>query len=376
MNFPDGVTEKEFVTQYWQRQALLLTQGLEDVESLITKDELFELATHDYVESRLISNNTSNQQYNLSHGPFSQSELNAYGNDNPWTLLVQSVNLWHEGVARLIELVKFIPNWRYDDIMISYASPGGGVGPHTDQYDVFLVQIAGKRRWRVGIQNQETTLHMTEEGLQQIAPFESNIDAILTPGDIMYVPPGTPHEGISVTEGMTLSIGFRSPSSSEFSMMLAEELSRADDYYRDPSEVVIRNSSEITSAAMYQVKDWFFDSVSDEDLFIAFGKLQTQPKQELILLPLEQPIDEILEAGLSVYRDPAARIAWWQSGSMVHLFCNGEHAEFSSDESELINLLCETQDIALATVSSYIGQKEYKQILIFLADVGYYGTLD
>ena len=374
MIFPDGVTEQAFVEQYWQRRALLITQGLEGVESLITKAELFELAADDCVESRLVSYNSSREEYKLRHGPFTALELQALADEEPWTLLVQSVNLWHESVARLIAHVMFIPHWRYDDIMISYASPGGGVGPHTDQYDVFLVQISGQRRWRVGEQNQSVEANATENELQLIAPFDATIDAVLRPGDIMYVPPDTPHEGISNTSGMTLSIGFRSPSSSELSMMLAEEISIDDSYYRDPAEVAIQNCTEITAAAMTQVKDWFINSINEQQIYIAFGKLQTQPKQDLILLPLEKPIEELLERGNLIERDPAARIAWWQSGPVIHLFCNGEHGVFSYTDKALITLVSETQNIALATVSSYIQQKACKQLLIFLADVGYYGT--
>ena len=118
----------------------------------------------------------------------------------------------------------------------------------------------------------------------------------------------------------------------------------------------------------------FINSINEQQIYSAFGKLQTQPKQDLILLPLEKPIEELLERGNLIERDPAARIAWWQSGPVIHLFCNGEHGVFSYTDKALITLVSETQNIALATVSSYIQQKACKQLLIFLADVGYYGT--
>lgn len=376
MQFPDGVTEQQFIGQYWQRQPLLFPKAFTEIAGLISTDELFSLACRDEVESRLVKYNAATDEYQLEYGPFERAQLNALNDETPWTLLVQSVNLWHEGVAKLIDTIRFIPQWRYDDIMISVASPGGGVGPHTDQYDVFLLQIDGTRQWRVGEQGQAIDEAESNSELQLIAPFSAKIAEQLAIGDMIYVPPATPHEGTSITHGMTLSIGFRSPSSSELGMMLAEEITQKDSYYRDPSELAVQHPYEITPKAMHQLKDWFTQSFDDKSLYLAFGKLQTQPKQELLLTDFECSISNWLEQGHVAMRDPAARIAWWQEQQIIHLFCNGEHQEFCADAMTFINAITEMQDIDLHNISSYIGQNEFHDILNFLADVGFYGTLN
>ena len=219
-SFPNAKLKQNFIADYWQRQPLLIPKALTHQTEVISKEDLFEFACNDEVESRLILRDPESGDYSLVHGPQDELQLKQLHDQSDWTLLVQSVNLWSEGVASLINDITFVPHWRYDDIMISISGPGGGVGPHTDNYDVFLVQLEGSRRWKVGAKNQYQPCEPQASELKLIEPFEAEIDQVLEPGDVLYVPPKTAHEGVSISQGMTLSIGFRSPSHSEFAMML------------------------------------------------------------------------------------------------------------------------------------------------------------
>lgn len=374
--FSGAISELEFVKQYWQQQPLLIAGALANHKAIITTTDLFELACSDDVESRLILKSSESGDYVVQHGPQDLDQLKQLLLDDNWTLLVQSVNLWSESVASLINEINFVPHWRYDDIMISVSTPGGGVGPHTDNYDVFLLQLDGTRRWRVGTKNHYDNSDSNTSELKLIKPFVATIDHILNPGDVLYVPPGTPHEGISITSGMTLSIGFRSPSHAEFAMMLAEEVSDLDNHYQDSAEDVISSVNEISTEAMLKACNWFKSGIDDLYYCRAFGKLQTQPKQELLLFPISLNVVDYLNSGETLYRDPAARIAWWKHHDSMYLFVNGEEKELSVDKLDMINQLSLAQDIDLNMISAYIDTNNYEEVLMFLTSAGFYGTIE
>lgn len=161
------------------------------------------------VDSRLVSHQDGKWQ--VSHGPF--ESYDHLGETN-WSLLVQAVNHWHEPTAALMRPFRELPDWRIDDLMISFSVPGGGVGPHLDQYDVFIIQGTGRRRWRVG-EKLQMKQHCPHPDLLQVDPFEAIIDEELEPGDILYIPPGFPHEGYALENAMNYSVGFRAPNTRE-----------------------------------------------------------------------------------------------------------------------------------------------------------------
>ncbi len=375
-NFPQSVSRQDFIRHYWQKRPLLFPAALERSNTIISSDTLLSLACDEAVESRLIIHDPDNGDYDVIHGPQDPELLRELQQTDNWTLLVQSVNLWNSDVARIINHLNFIPHWRYDDIMISFSTKGGGVGPHTDHYDVFLLQLDGKRQWRVGTQHQFISRMDSRSELQQVEPFDAQIESVLQPGDMIYVPPETPHEGTSTSIGMTLSIGFRSPSSSELASMLSEELSRQTSYYEDACDPSIESVAELTTEAMIKARDWFQGSLDEQLIFSAFGKLQTQPKQELLLYPLTTNPRELLKSGETLFRDPAARIAWWRHDDDIRLFVNGEEKRFPVDDLDMINFLSLSQDIDLDMISAYIGKKDCDEILLFLTDCGFYGTIE
>lgn len=374
LNYPEGIDDNVFLAEYWQQRPLVFKNGLASAVDVISEEDLLALASHPEVESRLIYTATEDRDYDLEHGPIAKETFKQLTNSPHWTVLVQSVNLWHKQVAAVLSQFNFIPNWRLDDIMLSYATDQGSVGPHVDAYDVFLIQIHGTRRWQVAESNTSYDSYVTECGLSLVSAFEPVIDVVLEPGDILYLPPNVAHHGISEGNGMTLSVGFRSPAISQLSMMLTEELLTTDSHYRDPNlanETV--KPGEISNAAMLTAQNWLKQQLTPESIAIAFGKLQTQPKQDPVLEPLATEVIDSLLKGTVIHADPAGRLAWWQADTQVHFFANGEHQVFDKTMLPLITLLCSLQAIDLDSLSAYIGINETKQILSFLDDVGYLG---
>ncbi|MDU3054612.1 MAG: cupin domain-containing protein [Escherichia coli] len=225
LNWPD------FLERHWQKRPVVLKRGFNNFIDPISPDELAGLAMESEVDSRLVSHQDGKWQ--VSHGPF--ESYDHLGETN-WSLLVQAVNHWHEPTAALMRPFRELPDWRIDDLMISFSVPGGGVGPHLDQYDVFIIQGTGRRRWRVG-EKLQMKQHCPHPDLLQVDPFEAIIDEELEPGDILYIPPGFPHEGYALENAMNYSVGFRAPNTRELISGFADYVLQRElggNYYSDP----------------------------------------------------------------------------------------------------------------------------------------------
>ena len=208
----------EFLANYWQKQPTIIRQGFIEFQDPLCADELAGLAMEEDIDSRIVAR--KNGQWLVEHGPF--TDFSAHG-ETDWTLLVQAVDHWHLEAAALITPFRGLPNWRIDDLMVSYSLPGGGVGPHIDQYDVFIIQGEGKRRWRVGAK-LPVKPHLPHPDLLQVEPFDAIIDVEMLPGDILYIPPGFPHDGYAIEASLNYSVGFRAPSQRELFCALADQL--------------------------------------------------------------------------------------------------------------------------------------------------------
>jgi 50S ribosomal protein L16 3-hydroxylase len=197
---------REFLARYWQREAICIRQAIGGFTSPITRARLFELASNPEVESRLVS--AFSGRWNMRHGPIAAAALPPLRRAR-WTLLVQGVDLHDTAVWALAARFRFLPAARFDDVMISYASHDGGVGPHVDQYDVFLLQAQGRRQWRIATKFDPRLVGGVP--LQLLANFRHQREWVLEPGDVLYLPPGVAHEGVALEPGITISIGFRLP---------------------------------------------------------------------------------------------------------------------------------------------------------------------
>lgn len=205
----------EFLAHYWQQKPIILKGFFKDFVDPIDEHDLAGLAQEDDVDSRVIS--CTNKGWNITSGPIDDFDDLCQGD---WTLLVQGVERYIHEVADIIEPFRFIPNWRLDDLMVSFATPNAGVGPHIDQYDVFLVQGKGKRRWQVGKPADYKEI-FPHPALRQIEGFTPVIDEVLSPGDVLYIPPGWPHDGKALENCLTYSVGFRAPNTAQLADSLA-----------------------------------------------------------------------------------------------------------------------------------------------------------
>ncbi|ELU8459504.1 cupin domain-containing protein, partial [Cronobacter sakazakii] len=258
INWPD------FIERYWQKRPVVLKRGIKNFVDPLSPDELAGLAMENEVDSRLVSHQDG--KWDVSHGPF--QSYDHLGETN-WSLLVQAVNNWHEPSAALMRPFRALPDWRIDDLMISFSVPGGGVGPHLDQYDVFIIQGVGRRRWRVG-EKVPMKQHCPHPDLLQVAPFEALIDEELEPGDILYIPPGFPHEGYSLENSMNYSVGFRAPSGRELISGFADYVLQRElgsHRYSDPDVPARECPADIVPAEVEKLRDMMLDLIRDPDNF-------------------------------------------------------------------------------------------------------------
>jgi 50S ribosomal protein L16 3-hydroxylase len=337
-----------FLRDYWQKRPLLIRNPWQSWCNPLSPDELAGLACEDHVESRLITQ--SSDDWNAEHGPLPETRFGELGK-SPWTLLVQAVDQHVADVAALIEPFRFIPNWRIDDVMVSYASDGGGVGPHFDHYDVFLVQGLGQRRWQIGEMCDDQTPLRSHEDLLLLAKFETVEEWVLNPGDMLYIPPGIAHNGVAVGEQcMTYSIGFRSPSRKELIGSWCDDLMPQltdDDRYCDPDLAVQQNPGEISALAIDRLHAMLTEKLSDRTEFARwFGEFNSTPRYPETDWRPEEPIEidhlrSLLTADHPLLRNPASRFSYIQeSESKLLLFVDGECFPCTDKVIGVAELLC------------------------------------
>jgi 50S ribosomal protein L16 3-hydroxylase len=332
-----------FLRDYWQKQPLLLRNAFLDFTPPIDADELAGLACEPEVESRLISNDPASGHWALEHGPFTPERFTRLG-ETPWTLLVQAVDHWVPDVAPLLEAFNFIPQWRRDDLMISYASDGGGVGPHYDNYDVFLLQAAGVRRWEVGGLFGEDSPRREDTPVMILPQWHPEQSWQLQPGDLLYLPPRVGHNGVGVGSGcMTWSIGFRAPSHAEILRGLSDHLCASlssDLRYTDADLAPAVDPGEIDATAIERLRSILRRHLGDPDrLAHWFGRFMTEPKYPelagsdatVTLAALERALAE----GAQLVRSEGARLAWYQnSDASLTLFADGQAYPVYADAAQ------------------------------------------
>lgn len=364
-----------FLRDYWQKQPLLIKNPWKSWSNPLEPDELAGLACEEGVESRLIAQ--TSDRWEVEHGPFAEPRLSQLGKKR-WTLLVQAVDQHVPEVAALIEPFRFIPNWRIDDVMVSYAADEGGVGPHFDQYDVFLIQGLGRRRWRVGAQCDQAAELLSHDDLRLLANFQATDEWVLEPGDILYVPPRVAHDGVAVgNDCMTYSIGFRAPSRSELIAHWCDHLladMQDDDRYDDPNIQAQENPGEISEAAIAQLHAMVTEKMLDRDAFaLWFGQYNSTRKYPEMDWQAEKPtqteaLHEILADNLPLCRNPASRFSFIrQHANSLLLFVDGQCFECTQETVAFAEQLCAQDritidprlmksDSALALIAKLVNQ--------------------
>ncbi|EZH83225.1 cupin [Ectopseudomonas composti] len=376
-----GLTAREFLRDYWQKKPLLVRQAIPDFESPISPDELAGLALEEEVESRLVIEH-GERPWELQRGPFNEDTFQDLP-ERDWTLLVQAVDQFVPEVAELLEDFKFLPKWRIDDLMISFAAPGGGVGPHFDNYDVFLLQAHGHRRWQVGQMCDSDSPLLPHADLKILAQFEPTDEWVLAPGDMLYLPPRLAHCGTAEDDCMTYSVGFRAPSAAEVLTHFTDFLGQFlpdEERYSDADIQPSEDPNQIQRDALERLKALLNEHMSDERLLMTwFGQFMTEPKYPELVAGIEIEEEDFLgalEDGAILIRNPSARMAWSEVGEDLVLFASGQSRLVSARLCQLLKLVCSADALHVENLGAWLADDEGRILLLELVKQGSLGFAD
>lgn len=342
-----GLAPQTFMQRHWQKKPLVIRQAIPGFKPPLDRAALFDLASQEEVQSRLVVQASANgaQPWRFKHGPFNRKSLPAFKQPG-WTLLVQGVDLLDDRVHALMNQFRFVPDARLDDVMVSYATDGGGVGPHFDSYDVFLLQAHGQRRWRIG--RQKDLSLQPDMPLKILAHFEPEMEFVLDAGDMLYLPPRYAHDGVAMGECMTYSIGFRAPSRGELAGELLQRLAEdaADEVgsglYTDPKQAALAHCGEIPGTLVEFARKALDDALRDPlALQRVLGEYLTEPKGHV---SFDGGHSDALSGGLVL--DRRTRMAY----DKQHVFINGESFVASGRDAQLIRLLADERVLSAASV--------------------------
>jgi 50S ribosomal protein L16 3-hydroxylase len=378
MTLLGGLAPAEFLSEYWQKKPLLIRQAFSALQTPLAPEDLAGLACEAGVESRLVLRRDKPPEWVLKHGPFDEAEFGGLPATH-WTLLVQDVEKHLPDLAWIPDRFAFIPSWRIDDLMVSYAAPGGTVGPHVDHYDVFLLQGLGRRRWQIDPEGQRYT-QRADTGLKLIEKFNPTAEWTLEPGDMLYLPPRVAHYGVALDECMTYSIGFRAPSHQEmladFLGLLAEQAG-PDARYADPDLQPAAAPGKIDPAALAQVRMTLkaFLQPHDAEIDHWFARFITEPKPGLEDEPPEQPLGgddlkRIVAQNVSIRRSATARFAWLPAADGgAELFVAG--TRYAVQDDDLAALLCRHRVLPLQLLRKFLECEDTIQLLTKLYNAGH-----
>jgi len=368
------LSEQAFLNQYWQKKPLLIKRGFSDFKDPLDANELAGLAMEDSIESRIITNH--NQQWQSHQGPFEDFEILT---DEHATLLVQAVDHWHPEAAQLLEPFRFIPNWRIDDLMISYSTPGGGVGPHLDQYDVFIIQGEGKRHWRVGLPDASLKQFAQNKSLLQVEAFTAVIDCVLEPGDILYIPPGCPHEGYAIENALNYSVGFRAPNQQDLLSSFADHIIDTESgqkRYTDHTLALRDSKGELTQSEVDKVKTLMQALIENDNLFKNWlGNTLSQPKHDMDLAPEENPfstaeIMQQLDSDMTFERLGGTRAIYQCIGDELLLSVNGENYPLPLSDLEAVKQLTDFIEFDSSLLNSTTPSLDFIETFTTLVNEG------
>jgi len=338
------ISPQAFMRRYWQKKPLLIRQAIPGFSGVLERAQLFELAGRDGVESRLVlsSQQRGKIQWRMRSGPLARRSLPPLAQKS-WTLLVQGVDLHVDAAHELIKQFRFCPDARLDDLMISYASDGGGVGPHFDSYDVFLLQAQGRRRWQIGRQ-QDLSLQ-DNVPLKILSHFEPKQEFVLEPGDMLYLPPRYAHEGTALgADCMTYSIGFRAPPKAELARELLQRLAEdiaesvADSLYRDPTQQAVVSPAAIPLELEQFARLALDQALRDRKAMPRLlGEYLTEPKSSVWF-----EATKVARVSKGVVLDRRSRMMY----DKRHVYINGESYLASGPDARLMHLLADSRALS------------------------------
>jgi 50S ribosomal protein L16 3-hydroxylase len=362
------LSPKEFLNKYWQKKPLVIKQSFPNFESPITPDELAGLACEEDVNSRIVIEKDGEHPWQPIYGPMDEEVFSTLP-ETHWTLLVNDAEKHMPELAWICDQFRFIPEWRFDDLMISYAPEGGSVGPHMDLYDVFILQAKGHRRWMINTQPVSEDNQVADTNLRVQKEFNAEQEWVLEPGDIIYIPPGVSHHGVATDDCMSFSIGFRANSHADmvndFIGFITQNLP-AEFTYQDSDLKTQNHSNEITEDALERVRNIFKNYLDADkpDLLKWFGRYSSDTKTDIHHSPEHQisTIEE-LEQHLNhdaLLRHPASRFAYSKTKNEALLFIDGIDYKTSIKFSES---LCNSREIDFSSLIENSNQAEIDLVI-------------
>jgi 50S ribosomal protein L16 3-hydroxylase len=333
-----GISPEVFLRDYWQKKPLLVRNAIPDFAGLISPAAMFELAGDEDTQARLVRQKKSG--WDLQFGPFSPKTFQPKRDNAPWTLLVQELNHHLASGQALLQQFDFIPHARLDDLMVSYAPKGGGVGPHFDSYDVFLLQGLGHRRWKISAQTDLTLIDGAP--LRILKHFTPEQEWVLAPGDMLYLPPQYAHDGVAEDECMTYSIGFRAPTTQEITtqfLVYMQDKLTLPGQYADPDLTLQEHPAEISEAMLLQWSTMIAEVQWGKSDIIDFaGKYLTEPKPHVYFHTPDDPVSAQAFAKklkiTGVQLSPQSRLLFHHD----HFFINGERVMLNKCDDALMTL--------------------------------------
>lgn len=374
------LTASAFLRRYWQKSPHLIRRAIPGFKPPISIESLLELACTEGVEARLVQRVAKRPHWQVAHGPFTKKMLRALPATN-WTLLVQDCDKHLPQLAEFLTQFDFVPNWRIDDLMISYAAPGGSVGPHVDAYDVFLLQAHGQRRWDISCKPQRPYSHPRLD-LKLVKPFKPEHRWILKPGDMLCLPPGVAHHGVALEESLTFSIGMRMPSDAELLADLNSVLLKnlgPQSRYRDRNlKSAHADPGKISTQALATIRRRLRSAQHLPDAAIDewFGCFITEPKPWLAPPRARRRLNAAglrrkLAAGVRIERHPAARCAWIRGPkNATKLFVNGRCYTLPPRLAGLAKLLCAARMCSAAQLRPWLQDHAAEAVLLALYNAG------
>jgi 50S ribosomal protein L16 3-hydroxylase len=360
-----GLSPTRFMRRHWQKRPLLIRAALPGVRPPLSRAELFALAADESVESRLVvqAGDDAASGWSLRRGPFARRALPPVARRG-WTLVVQGLDLHVPAARELLSAFRFVPEARLDDLMLSWASDGGGVGPHVDSYDVFLLQVQGRRRWRIG--PVEDPSPRPDLPLRILANFEPQEEWLLEPGDMLYLPPGWGHDGTAEGECMTASVGFRAPARAELLRELLTRWVETEDeappaLYRDPSQPATAEPGRIPEALQRFAADAVTRLLRERDgLHVALGESLTEPKARVWFEPGDA---QSLDGGVRL--DARTRMLY----DARHVYVNGESWRAAGRDARLMRRLADARRLPAREVAA--ASEAARELLLQWAEDGW-----
>ncbi|MCU7844934.1 MAG: cupin domain-containing protein [Candidatus Thiodiazotropha sp. (ex Monitilora ramsayi)] len=381
LQFPQGLNAEKFLKHYWQRKPLLIRQALPGFRCGLQPDELAGMACEEGIESRLVLERHGASPWEARYGPFDEeifSQLPA----SHWTLLVQDVDKHLPLVAGLLDHFRFIPDWRLDDVMVSYATDQGSVGPHIDDYDVFLYQAKGRRRWKIHYQSVSEEDYIPGLDLRILPDFAAEDEWVLEPGDMLYLPPNVAHWGIAEGECMTCSVGFRAPTLREMATAWFEstiEHHLPQQRYRDPLLRPQESPGEILPSALADFREElarYLENPTNNNRW--FGSFITEPKENLQVVPRDQPLQETdflnrFRQAAVIHRHGYSRMAFSREDGDGHdtLYVNGQQYTLPSESGDFLPVITHYRELHFGYLQDWLIQPDYLSLLCRLYNDGH-----